>query len=486
MSSRKQDSEIKTGYYGYSSESSAIRGGNGDGRRRNPGNAKRNAQRRDSSKLRKSAVIGMIFALVQLALSVGFIWVLVFYRADITKDILGTLLLPVVAAILAVLIALLAIVFAMEGRGKLGTKRFGKVLSAIISIILALCIYVLVFFPEGLSAGTKVDDDPFVVLISATDTFGDLSKKENLRSDTNILAAVHPKNHEIMMISIPRDYYIPMVGKSIAPAQAGSYASYDKLTHAGLYGTGTAFNKNTGQEVGPQDWNYAQEVSWDVGKKTIKKSLKNIFKFKVDSKHYHCVQINFTGFAKLIDALGGVTVDVDRSFSATTYANYNKDDGSRKTYKYTKGQMTMDGNEALTFARERHSFGEGDMARNKHQVKVMEALLEPATVAKGIANYGKVTDAVGKTFDTDVSITSMMGLQTKYGDKKWKIMSFNVIGEPNRMICTWNGQSLSVTMQDPDSIARGTKLLNMVLNGKNSSAVKRQIEKYKNQQKGSY
>ena len=51
-------------------------------------------------------------------------------------------------------------------------------------------------------------------------------------------------------------------------------------------------------------------------------TLKSLYGFKISSSRYHYVKLNFTGFAKLIDAMGGITVKVDKPFSTTTYASY--------------------------------------------------------------------------------------------------------------------------------------------------------------------
>ena len=68
-----------------------------------------------------------------------------------------------------------------------------------------------------------------------------------------------------------------------------------------------------------------QEVTWGVGNTAIMDTLKTLYNIPVSNKNYHYVQLNFTGFAKLVDALGGITVDVDKSFSTKTYASYDED-----------------------------------------------------------------------------------------------------------------------------------------------------------------
>ena len=75
---------------------------------------------------------------------------------------------------------------------------------------------------------------PFNVLISGIDTYGAI--EDTSRSDVNMVASINPKTHEILMISIPRDYYV----ETVCDASAGcALGQRDKLTHTGLRGVQT-------------------------------------------------------------------------------------------------------------------------------------------------------------------------------------------------------------------------------------------------------
>ncbi len=449
---------VKTGYYGYSSETRAVKNSS--------------KKKNTSDKLRKSAIIGAVMALIQLAASVGFV-AMIYYKK------LSFVTAPVMAGVIGVLLALLAIVFAMEQRGSIGIKRFGKVISILVTVILLVLIYLISPFSQ--MSGKKVSNKPFVVFVSANDTFGSLSTDTNGRSDTNIMAVVNPKTHIVLMVSTPRDYYVAIDAEGVAPD------SYDKLTHVGLYGNGIAYNSNTGEDVSASDWLWAQEVSWHTGNQALMNTLKTLYRLDISKDNYHYVQLNFTGFAELIDALGGITVDVDKSFSTKTYASYgDEDNGKRKTYTYTEGPMEMDGATALTFARERHSFGNGDMQRNKNQVKVLEAMSDKLLSGSTLLHYKSIVGSIEKSFTTDMDISSMVTLQTQVARSKgydgWKIMSFSVTGEPSRQTLTWNGLAKSVVLQDEESVNKATTLMNMVLDGDDAETVSAQIETYENGQ----
>ena len=75
----------------------------------------------------------------------------------------------------------------------------------------------------------NITKDPFIVYISGIDTNGPISKTS--RSDVNMLAAVNPKTKELLLVFIPRDYYVPLQ----CPNGSCKTGAMDKLTHAGLY-----------------------------------------------------------------------------------------------------------------------------------------------------------------------------------------------------------------------------------------------------------
>ena len=78
---------------------------------------------------------------------------------------------------------------------------------------------------KDISKNVNVTSEPFNVYITGIDTYGTISTVS--RSDVNMIATVNPKTHQILLTSIPRDYYVPQ------PCQAGQT---DKLTHTGIFG----------------------------------------------------------------------------------------------------------------------------------------------------------------------------------------------------------------------------------------------------------
>ena len=136
---------------------------------------------------------------------------------------------------------------------------------------------------------------PFVIYISGSDTRS--KKLKTSRSDVNILAVVNPKTEQILLVNTPRDYYIGN------PAGGGAL---DKLTHCGIYGVDCSME--------------ALSILYDE-----------------EIKYYG--QINFTGFEKLIDAVGGVDVYSEVAFTTAS-----------GRFAVEKGMNHFNGKQALAFA----------------------------------------------------------------------------------------------------------------------------------------
>ena len=171
-----------------------------------------------------------------------------------------------------------------------------------------------------------VTSKPFVIYCSGIDSriVGNLTGKSN--SDVNILAVVHPKSRQILLINTPRDYYVPL----------HMNGQYDKLTHAGNYG-----------------------IEESIG------TLSDLY--DVDIAYY--VRVNFTGLIKVVDALGGVDVESPRAFTTTVMDIPAAGGGfSQRSFSFPAGQVHLDGQSALAFSRERDAFFNGDIQRGLNQM----------------------------------------------------------------------------------------------------------------------
>ena len=223
------------------------------------------------------------------------------------------------------------------------------------------------------SEDKMITKNSFIVYVSGIDTTGSISVTS--RSDVNILVAVNPVTKKILLLSTPRDYYVPL---SI------SSGVHDKLTHAGSYGI---------------------NVSMDT--------LKMLYDTDID----YYVRLNFTSFVKIIDALGGIRVYSDYSFST-------------ESYSFKKGYNNMNGAQALEFARERYSFAEGDRQRGKNQMAVIQGVIEKATSSAVLSRYASLLSSVQSSINTNISTDEIGSLVKQQlndmGD--WDISTYSVDG----------------------------------------------------------
>ena len=158
-------------------------------------------------------------------------------------------------------------------------------------------------------------------------------------SDTNIIISLKPSTKQVAMISIPRDLAVKIPG-----------FGYRKINSADSIGE----NKQPGQ-----GGDYARQLFADT--------------FGIDIPYY--VRVDFHAFTELIDEVGGVTIDVQKTFTDTLYPGPND---SYQTVSFTAGSQTMNGEQALIYSRSRHGGnGEGsDFARAHRQQQVLVALKE--------------------------------------------------------------------------------------------------------------
>ena len=255
----------------------------------------------------------------------------------------------------------------------------------------------------------------FVAYISGIDTFGDVSVKA--RSDVNILAVVNRNSRQMLLLSTPRDYWVPLTV---------SGTSRDKLTHAGIYGIDVSMG--------------TLEMLYDV----------NIDYF---------VRVNFSGFENIINALGGV--DVESQFAFSTKMGTN-------SYSYQVGKNHLMGDAALAFARERYSFRDGDFQRGRNQMAVIKAVVSALESSKILSNFTEVLDSLASSFETNMSKDELGELiqEQLQTDKSWTVLTYSAKGTAAMRPCySSGGGERSVVLQDDASIEYANELIRKVLAG---------------------
>ena len=114
--------------------------------------------------------------------------------------------------------------------------------------------------------------------------------------------------------------------------------------------------------------------------------------YGIDISYY--ARVNFTSLIKIVDAIGGVDVDSKYSFSAGGYT-------------FTEGMNHLNGEQALAFSRERHSFAEGDNQRGKNQEAVLTGILQKAMSPALLVNASEIITSVSDSVETNMTRAEM-------------------------------------------------------------------------------
>ncbi|WAA11389.1 LytR family transcriptional regulator [Fervidibacillus albus] len=197
--------------------------------------------------------------------------------------------------------------------------------------------------------------DPFSLLLLGVDE----REGDRGRSDTMIVITVNPNTESMEMVSIPRDMRTEIIGRG----------TLDKINHAYAFG--------------------GVEMSIDT--------VENFFDIPID----YFIQVNMEGFKEIVDAVGGVTVENDLEFS------YGGD-------YFPKGTVTLNGDEALNFARMRKGDSRGDFGRQLRQRQIIEAIIKEGASLKTLTNYGDILTALGNNVKTNLTFNEMVNIQKNY------------------------------------------------------------------------
>ena len=268
---------------------------------------------------------------------------------------------------------------------------------------------------------TDLTKDSFVVYISGIDTRSGMMLDRSL-SDVNIVMAVNPETKHILMVSIPRDYYVQLHGTT---------GLKDKLTHAGATG------------------------GLELSMATIE-DLLNI-------KFNRYVRVNFNFVINLVDAVGGITVYSDVNY---TFKTLHPSDQSCTFYP---GNNNVNGACALGFARERYAYSDGDRHRGRNQEQVIEKIFNKLTSSSTlISKYSDILNALSGSFDTNIStsdITSLANMQLS-DMAQWTIESYNLDGQTGGgYTYSYPSQVLSVMYPDEATVETAKQKIQAVLTG---------------------
>ena len=263
---------------------------------------------------------------------------------------------------------------------------------------------------DAIAPNANISRQPFVVYCSGIDA---RSSNINItsRSDVNILAVVNPTTRQILLVNTPRDYYLPLAHNG----------QLDKLTHAGIYGTGESMQ-----------------------------TLDNLY--GTHTSFY--MRVNFAGLTKIVDALGGVDVYSTKTFSMGGY-------------NFTEGVNHLNGEAALCFSRERYAFADGDNQRGKNQMAVIQAIISKASSPAVLKNYQTLLSSLSDAFITSLSYDDIASLvQMQLQDMSgWHVTSYAVSGSGDTSYCYALGDAAWVMRPNMDTVNTAKELIRQVMSG---------------------
>lgn len=214
-------------------------------------------------------------------------------------------------------------------------------------------------------------------------------------TDTMILAQIRPDIGEITLTSVPRDYL------AVLPD-----GSQDKINAAFAYGLG-------------------KNMDWDQAGLWSREAVQSISGLKIP---YFAV-IDFSGFEKAVDQIGGLDVHVDRGF--TDYQYPDSGTGYLPPITFTEGEEHMNGERALEFARSRHAAGpEGsDFARSLRQQKIIEAFKQKAlslNIVKDAGTLNNLLNIFADHFHTNISPAQLYRIYSLTANKNPQVLSLSL------------------------------------------------------------
>lgn len=215
---------------------------------------------------------------------------------------------------------------------------------------------------------------PFTVLIMGVDSPSPkLNANAAFNGDTLMLVSFNPKTLDATIFSIPRDTYVP-----IACLNGGS----SKINSSAAYGTNCVIN-----------------------------TVQNLIGINID----YYVKVDFQGVIDLVNALGGIDITVPDNIDfceSNQYRSTNPND----LICIKSGYQHMTGEQALAFARHRHTLPAGDFQRVQHQQLIVEAAAQKVKEISSVNEFYSVLDAVSDNMDTNMQTSDMLALYSVIRD----------------------------------------------------------------------
>jgi len=299
-------------------------------------------------------------------------------------------------------------------------------------------------------------------------------------TDTIIVAHIQPKKRSIHLLSIPRDLWV-----SLPTDIQGS----------------SDWKINAAYAIGIDDRNYPNKPTQYQGKQGGGAMAKYALSMVTGLNIPYFVAIDFSGFTKTIDTLGGVDITVSPAFTATQYPIVGKEKDlcghteeeipdldaygattsaelaypcRYETLNFDAGLQHMDGETALKYVRSRHSKQDGsDFARAKRQQNLLLAAKEKILSVGFLPRVIPFIDSLGYNFKTDLTLDDIRTLISNADDLNGYTVQTIALTDDNYLIQTRsdNGQLILSSIDGIGSWESIHEYLSLTLSGKTVPAI---------------
>ncbi len=289
--------------------------------------------------------------------------------------------------------------------------------------------------PNASPTPTPDPEAPFNVLLLG---YGGAGHEGGDLTDTMIVAHIAPKDKKVTLISIPRDLWVPIPTKG------------EETTH---------FKINAAYAIGLDDRKYSDKLDMYKGRGGGGALAKYVVGNVIGQEIRYFASVDFGGFISVIDALGGIDVQVPRTFDDNFYPIAGLEDETcgkspedltavnatmsgflleqqfpcrYEHLHFDKGLTHMDGTTALKFVRSRHSDTDGgDFARSQRQQAVLTGVREKVLSLGIVNNFVPFVSKFADVLRTDVTLSDAKGLLDIGGDPRAYKLSTIVLSTDN-------------------------------------------------------
>ncbi|RAN87331.1 LytR family transcriptional regulator [Bacillus sp. SRB_28] len=230
----------------------------------------------------------------------------------------------------------------------------------------------------------EITKEPFSVLIMGIEDYA--TDGQNGRTDTLMFATINPNTKDISLMSIPRDTRVTIAGRN----------EKNKINAAHAYG----------------------------GEKMALETVEGFLGVPVDQY----IKIDFQGFKGIVDAVGGITVDVPFDFEERSDIDYYK------LIQFKQGKQELNGEEALAYVRMRKQDPNGDHGRTDRQRQVLAAVAHKLNSASMFFKIKDLAEVIGKNVKTDTPVSDGLALYKElYGLDPSNMQTVKLEGEDKKL-----------------------------------------------------